>query len=96
MHTYKKILFPLIIACLFPLAALAQPPTAPENEHPSTIGTMPTRGMTMEQVKKHFGEPDKVVKPVGEPPITRWIYDGFIVYFERKYVLHALMPSNGN
>lgn len=96
MRIFKRFLITVIIACFFPLAASAQDPASPEEERPSTIGTMPTRGMTMEQVKKYFGEPDKVVKPVGEPPITRWIYDGFIVYFEHNYVLHALMPSNGN
>jgi hypothetical protein len=49
------------------------------------------RGRTMEQVKDNRGEPDNVQGPVGEPPITRWVYDGFTVYFEKDRVIHAVV-----
>lgn len=48
------------------------------------------RGRSMEQVKANRGEPDEVRGPVGEPPITRWIYDDFTVYFEKDRVIHAV------
>lgn len=50
----------------------------------------PTRGMTMEAVKKRFGEPSQRRSAVGEPPISRWFYDDFIVYFENNRVLHTV------
>ena len=53
---------------------------------------IPKAGMTMKQVEKAFGAPVKKVDPVGKPPITRWIYDQFTVYFENKYVIHAVVP----
>lgn len=49
----------------------------------------PARAMTMEQVRAEFGEPLKIVGPVGDPPITRWVYDKFTVHFERQYVIHS-------
>jgi hypothetical protein len=51
----------------------------------------PTRGMSMDQVSRQFGQPAEVVPAVGEPPITRWIYDKFTVYFEHQYVIHSVV-----
>jgi hypothetical protein len=50
----------------------------------------PARGMTMEQVAAKFGEPATKVPAVGKPPISRWEYPGFIVYFEHEHVVHAV------
>jgi hypothetical protein len=50
----------------------------------------PARGMTMEQVAAKFGEPATKVPAVGQPPISRWEYPGFIVYFEHEHVIHAV------
>ena len=50
----------------------------------------PTRGMTMAAVKNRFGEPTQRRSGVGDPPISRWLYDDFIVYFENNRVLHTV------
>ena len=50
----------------------------------------PERGMTMQQVAAKFGEPATKVPAVGQPPISRWEYPGFVVYFEREHVIHAV------
>lgn len=50
----------------------------------------PERGMTMERVRDAFGEPQSRKAAVGEPPITRWQYDAFTVYFEHNRVIHAV------
>jgi hypothetical protein len=57
----------------------------------------PTNGQSMQMVLAKFGEPNERVAPVGNPPITRWIYDEFTVYFERKLVVNSavhLGPNN--
>jgi len=51
---------------------------------------MPDRGMRMESVQARFGAPAGVSGPVGDPPITRWDYDGFVVVFEHNRVIHAV------
>ncbi len=53
----------------------------------------PSRGMTMEQVAAKFGEPATKVPAVGTPPISRWEYPGFIVYFEHEHVIHAVVAG---
>ncbi|WP_455209002.1 hypothetical protein [Kaarinaea lacus] len=54
----------------------------------------PARGMTMDQVREQFGNPREVKGPVGNPPITRWIYDKFVVHFEHEYVIHSVVRNN--
>ena len=52
--------------------------------------TRPTRGMTQNSVQSKFGSPVSVRAPVGDPPITRWEYKDFVVYFEHDRVIHAV------
>ncbi|NHA15237.1 hypothetical protein [Thioalkalivibrio sp. XN279] len=51
---------------------------------------MPVRGATMQRVQQVFGAPQSVSGPVGEPPITRWNYDKFVVVFEHNRVIHSV------
>lgn len=50
----------------------------------------PARGMTMEEVRSQFGPARQAMGPVGDPPITRWVYDNFVVTFEHEYVIHSV------
>ena len=50
----------------------------------------PTRGMTQDRVRREFGEPSSTDAPVGDPPISRWEYAGFVVFFEYDRVIHAV------
>ena len=54
----------------------------------------PKRGSTMSEVEKHFGAPVSRHPTVGgaphQPPITRWDYNGFSVFFEHDRVIHAV------
>jgi hypothetical protein len=59
---------------------------------------LPTKGQTMAQVLKRFGQPEKKHAPVGgdaprHPPITRWDYAGFSVFFEHSHVVDAVVPG---
>lgn len=51
----------------------------------------PTRGMTQTSVESKYGSPSSVTAPVGEPPITRWEYTDFVVFFEHDRVIHAVL-----
>ncbi len=50
----------------------------------------PMRGASMDAVLNQSGEPDKKFDPVGEPPITRWVYPTYTVYFEHQAVIHSV------
>ncbi|MEY2853926.1 MAG: hypothetical protein RL030_1058 [Pseudomonadota bacterium] len=53
----------------------------------------PPRGALMSTVEANFGEPRLRHAAVGQPPITRWDYDGFSVYFENNHVIHAVATA---
>lgn len=50
----------------------------------------PRRGASMKTVEARFGAPANRHAAVGKPPITRWDYPGFSVYFEYEHVVHAV------
>lgn len=54
----------------------------------------PPRGMTKARVRQQYGEPQSKSQPVGDPPITRWDYPGYRLYFEYDHVLHAVVPDH--
>jgi len=62
-----------------------------ETGNPTAAGERPHRGSTMAAVEGRFGEPTSRHSAVGEPPITRWDYPQFSVYFEHDRVLHAVL-----
>ena len=51
---------------------------------------VPTRGLSMAQVEERFGAPTSRIAAIGQPPITRWVYPAFVVYFEYNLVIHAV------
>ena len=51
----------------------------------------PTRGMTQNSVEAKYGSPVDKIAAVGEPPIARWEYPEFVVYFEYDRVIHAVI-----
>ena len=59
---------------------------------------VPKRGLTMNDVEKHFGAPVTRHPAVGgasaqQPPITRWDYNGFSVFFEHDRVIDSVVTG---
>src|SRR5580700_4202780 len=53
----------------------------------------PSPGMTMQKVEEKFGTPADRHDAVGTPPITRWDYPNFSVFFEHDRVIHAVVTA---
>lgn len=63
----------------------------------------PTRGSSMSDVERKFGAPAQKHAAVGgcssgdspcrTPPITRWDYAGFSVFFENEHVVEAVVTG---
>ena len=102
----KRITVSLIAATL---ALAAGPLLLPATAHAETLRmkvqhekhmNLPTRGMSMAQVKHEYGAPLKVLPTRGgsskyQPPIHRWEYPNYIVYFEYSHVIHAVASTPG-
>lgn len=72
---------------------LEQPATTPITQQSGQYADTPRpgNGLTMAQVEQRFGVPKEKVPAVGDPPISRWVYDHFTVYFEYDKVLHSVV-----
>jgi len=69
-----------------------------ERTHGQTM--LPRRGLLMSQVETQYGAPTRKMPAVGgsspqRPPITRWIYPEFTVYFENNHVVNAVVNRAG-
>lgn len=88
-----------LASCAIGLTAAPMPAHADtlRMEAPSAAATAPdVRGRTKAQVRARLGAPTEELPPVGgdrprHPPITRWVYPGFTVYFERDRALHTVV-----
>lgn len=64
----------------------------PASDQPARVRLLdfPRRGMSTETVESELGRPNEIVPAVGTPPISRWIYDDRVVFFERASVVHVV------
>jgi hypothetical protein len=88
MFKLRKFLLPALL-----LAALgtAQADTLKMDGMSAGTGdAWPSRGMSQTSVQSKYGRPTAVKAAVGDPPITRWEYQDFVVYFEYDRVIHAV------
>ena len=96
-----RILAALLCGCALASAAVAE--TLVVNDELQVRDSQldrPKRGLTMDQVEKQFGAPTTRHPTVGgtsqqQPPITRWDYNGFSVFFERDRVIHSVVTTGG-
>jgi hypothetical protein len=63
--------------------------TAPANSESGVL--RPRSGASMTQVQDKFGPPTTVMDAIGDPPITRWVYPGYTVYFEYQNVINVVV-----
>ena len=90
--TFSQIRFlALSLALLTPVAGadIIKIPVGQQQSAASGV-QLPQHGESSASVKRLYGEPLKSSQAVGEPPISRWQYAGFAVYFEHDHVIHAV------
>lgn len=82
----------LTVLCGNPAAAEIMVVDGQVMVRPSTV-ERPARGVTMAAVEAKFGVPQTRRAAVGTPPITRWDYAGFSVFFEGERVIDAVATA---
>jgi hypothetical protein len=81
----------VLTACVFGLAGVANADNLDmDGMSPAQSDAHPKRGSTQVSVESKFGKPDATRAPVGDPPIERWEYKDFVVYFEYDRVIHTV------
>lgn len=95
----------LLSCCILALGFAAQaddivvPADAPAASTAPAPASLPAKGQTMGEVTKRFGQPQAKHPPAGgdspkHPPITRWDYAGFSVFFEHQHVVDSVVPGH--
>lgn len=77
----------------FSLPALADQVKVPvgQQQGERAASEVPRNGMDKQQVEKRFGAPRARKAAVGEPPISSWEYEHYVVYFEGDTVLRSVL-----
>lgn len=83
------------LAFTLPMALSAEVIRIPVGaQNPQAAGIdRPALGMLKDRVISTYGEPRQRHPAVGTPPIERWDYDQFSVYFEYDHVVHSVLKG---
>lgn len=81
----------LLCALLLPPPSLAETLEIPLGQQDEAVAGLPQLGESKRSVLERFGLADEEHPPVGQPPITRWDYRSFSVYFEYDHVINSVL-----
>ena len=94
--TVKQLILTATLLVVFSGALYAEQITVPVGRQAAEKQAVerPKNGMNKDQVQAQYGEPTGLSDPIGEPPISSWEYEDFIVYFEYDKVLHSVLKRD--
>lgn len=72
------------------LGSQAESLTVPLGSQGEADLVTPKRGSSMSSVVNLIGQPMRIDRAVGDPPIATWHYPKFRVYFEYDKVIHSV------
>ncbi len=94
--TFAICLFVTAVKPSLATAELIEIPIASQAQSSLSI-PRPERGASTVSVESEYGAPVSKTPTVGDPPISRWDYPDFYVYFEYEHVIHTVLkhqPKN--
>jgi hypothetical protein len=80
----------MLLALLMPVGAYAETLQIPIGQQGADELRLPQLGESQRVVLERFGLADEEHPSVGNPPITRWDYRVFSVYFEHTHVINSV------
>jgi hypothetical protein len=86
----KNVQAAIVMALVGLAAPTAHADTLQLTASPASRAGIPSRGLSMGEVERQYGAPASRLEAVGQPPITRWVYPSFVVFFEGSRVIHAV------
>ena len=91
-----KIIAACALASLMGSVTMAEVITVPVGQQAdrASAGELQRKASAKVDVEAKFGAPMTATPAVGDPPISRWDYPAFSVYFESDSVLHVVVRQN--
>ena len=94
MTPFRVLLIPLALACALVTTQAAADSLLVQRVERAKASSLPRAGATMVDVEAQYGAPTEKRDAVGQPPIARWIYPAFTVYFEYDKVVNAVINKS--
>lgn len=94
MESNKIMRMSLALALALGSAAAAADTLLVQRIERSKGTALPRAGSSMAAVEAQFGAPESKRDAVGQPPISRWVYPTFTVYFEHSHVVNAVVNKS--
>ena len=95
MSMRQRLLIPVVFGLLVGAGSSGADTLLIERVQNARASTLPLKGSTMATVEASFGAPESKHAAVGRPPITKWVYPAFSVYFEHQHVINAVVNKSG-
>ena len=101
MDSLRSVALSLALSVLFAAPATADVLLIDSVQTAPAMQT-PRAGVSMDAVRQGYGSPMTEYPTVStnggpqQPPITRWDYNGFSVFFEHDRVVHSVVHRAGN
>lgn len=94
MKSIQIMLIPLALALSLGSVPAAADTLLMQRIERSKATVLPRAGTTMAAVEAQYGAPESKRDAVGKPPIARWVYPAFTVYFEYDKVVNAVVNKS--
>jgi len=87
---------PLALAAAFSCAPVSAETLLVQRVERAKASALPRQGATMAEVEAQYGAATSKRDAVGKPPISRWVYPAFTVYFESDRVINAVVNKSSS
>ena len=94
MSKIRVLWIPLALVAALTTSSVAAETLLVERVERAKASALPRAGATMAEVESQYGAPESKRDAVGKPPIARWSYPAFTVYFEYDHVVNAVVNKS--
>lgn len=94
MSKIRALWIPLALVASLATASVSAETLLVQRVERAKASALPRAGTSMAAVEAQYGAPESKLDAVGQPPITRWNYPAFTVYFEYDHVVNAVVKKS--
>lgn len=94
MSYFRIALIPLALVLTLATTAASADTLLVRRVEREKASALPRQGASMAEVESQYGAPTSKKDAVGKPPIARWMYPAFTVYFEYDHVINAVVNKS--
>ena len=94
MSKIRVLWIPIVLVAALATTSVSAETLLVQRVERAKASALPRAGTSMAAVESQYGAPESKLDAVGKPPITRWNYPAFTVYFEYDHVVNAVVKKS--